>query len=320
VAERPLVSFSTMQREQDTRARPGDATGVDGTVASVTSRMGTAKRERQRANRQSKLVAAQQAQQRAKSRRKYGKLGVLVVAALLAAFLYATFAGDDDSTDVADQSTPTSVAEETTPGTVSPQAPPPGKALTGTTPCPPADGSAERTTTFAAAPPMCIDATKAYRAEVITNEGEFTITLDPKVAPLAVNNFVVLSRYHYYDGVPFHRIVTDFVAQAGDANPKDGRLGTGGPGYTFADELPASPSLYQPGVVAMANSGPNTNGSQFFIFVGPSNPFTSNPNYTIFGKVSEGMDTTVDAIMSAGTDDQGVTREILIQSIAISEA
>ena len=131
---------------------------------------------------------------------------------------------------------------------------------------------------------------------------------------------MVLSRYHYYDGVPFHRIVKDFVAQAGDANPRNGQLGTGGPGYTFPDELPASPSEYVPGVVAMANSGPNTNGSQFFVFVGPNNPFTANPNYSIFGKVTDGMDSTVKAIMAAGTDDRGVTQLITIDSITISES
>jgi len=114
--------------------------------------------------------------------------------------------------------------------------------------------------------------------------------------------------------------VDDFVAQAGDANPRNGQLGTGGPGYTFPDELPASPAEYVPGVVAMANSGPNTNGSQFFIFVGPNNPFTANPNYSIFGKVTAGMDSTVEAIMAAGTADQGVTEIITIDSITITES
>ncbi len=282
--------------------------------------MGTTKRERQRSNRQSKLQAAQQAVEKAKTRRRILKVVAMVAAALLAAFLYATFAGDDTKTDTGQDSTDTSIAEGSTSPTIALSPTAPGKSITGVTPCPPANGSVDRTTTFAAAAPMCIDATKAYKAVVSTNKGELTIALDPKTAPLAVNNFVVLARYHYYDGVPFHRIVNDFVAQAGDANPKNGRLGTGGPGYTFADELPASPAGYVPGAVAMANSGPNTNGSQFFVFVGPSNPFIANPTYTIFGTVEVGMDNTVPAIMAAGTDDGAVTEAVIIASITISES
>ena len=110
---------------------------------------------------------------------------------------------------------------------------------------------------------MCIDPAKKYTAVVDTNFGSFTIELDPKAAPNTVNNFVVLSLYHYYDGITCHRVVADFVIQCGD--PKGD--GTGGPGYEFADELPAE-GAYQLGSLAMANSGPNTNGSQFFVISG----------------------------------------------------
>lgn len=287
--------------------------------------MGTAKRDRQRANRQSKLVAAQEAQRKSQSRRRIFKVGGAVVVLLVAALVYSLVAGnDDDGQDVATgDGSGTTVANTepptSTPTSVAVTAPPPGATISGETPCPPTDGSAERTTTFAAAPPTCIDPAKTYTATLNTSAGPVTIALDPAKAPLAVNNFVVLSRYRYYDGLPFHRIVTDFVAQVGDANPQNGAMGTGGPGYTFADELPDA-AEYVPGVVAMANSGPDTNGSQFFIYVGPSNPFTSNPNYTIFGTVTEGMDTTVAAIMAAGSQDQGVTQVITIDSIDITEA
>ena len=162
--------------------------------------------------------------------------------------------------------------------------------------------------------------TPGYQRVDVDFHSALASALDQTKAPLAANNFVVLARYHYYDGLPFHRIVTDFVAQVGDANPENGKLGTGGPGYSFADELPASPQDYVPGVLAMANSGPNTNGSQFFIFVGPTNPFLTKPNYTIFGQVTEGMDTTVAAIMAAGTQDAGVTQVITIDKIDIAEA
>lgn len=289
----------------------------------MTRRMGTAKRDRQRANRQSKLQAAQAAQEKAQSKRRLFRIGGIVVVALLAALAYSLLAGrsDDETVETAGGSTSSTASTVAgAPVTVAVSAPPAGATVSGATTCPPVDGSAQRTTTFAQAPPTCIDAAKTYQAKITTSEGELTVELDAAKAPLAVNNFVVLSRYKYYEGLPFHRIVTDFVAQVGDANPKEGRMGTGGPGYTFADELPSDPAAYVPGVLAMANSGPNTNGSQFFVFVGPTNPFVSNPNYTIFGKVTEGMDTTVANIMAAGTDDQGVTKLVTIDKIEITES
>lgn len=190
-------------------------------------------------------------------------------------------------------------------------------AVSAPTPCPEADGSSPRETNFEAAPPMCIDVTKTYTATVVTNFGEFTITLDAAKAPLTVNNFVVLSRYHFFDGLTCHRIPTDFVAQCGDPSGD----GTGGPGYTFADELPAS-GEYKIGSVVMANSGPDTNGSQWFIVIG-NRGVDLPPNYSLFGQVSEGLDTTVNAI--AGTaDETGASEEpttpVIIESITIEES
>jgi cyclophilin family peptidyl-prolyl cis-trans isomerase len=143
---------------------------------------------------------------------------------------------------------------------------------------------------------MCIDPAKAYTAKVSTSKGDFTMTLDAKTAPKTVNNFVVLSRYHFYDGVPFHRVVTDFVIQTGD--PLGDPPGTGSPGYKFDDELPTSVDAYKPGSVAMANSGANTNGSQWFVWVGPTK--LPSPAYSLFGAVTEGYDTTVQAIIKGG--------------------
>lgn len=134
-------------------------------------------------------------------------------------------------------------------------------------------------------PAMQIDTSRKYTATVNTTMGSFKIQLFAQESPLTVNNFVFLSRQGYYDGVRFHRIIKDFMIQTGD--PKGN--GTGGPGYKFADELPP-PYHYDPGIVAMANSGPNTNGSQFFICTGPSaRNLDSYPNYTQFGKIIEGM-------------------------------
>ncbi|UOF90547.1 peptidylprolyl isomerase [Fodinisporobacter ferrooxydans] len=135
-------------------------------------------------------------------------------------------------------------------------------------------------------PAMTIDVNKTYDAVIQTNLGSFTIELLPKEAPVTVNNFVFLANQHFYDNIKFHRIIKSFMIQTGD--PKGD--GTGGPGYTFKDELPPK-ERYQPGIVAMANAGPNTNGSQFFICTGPdSEGLNQTPNYTIFGKVIQGMD------------------------------
>lgn len=187
------------------------------------------------------------------------------------------------------------------------------------TPCPAANGSSERETAFEEAPPMCIDATKTYTATVVTNLGEFTITLDAAKAPLTVNNFVVLARYHFYDELNCHRIPLDFVAQCGDPS---GGTGSGGPGYTFADELPAD-GEYQIGSVVMANSSAvDTNGSQFFIVIG--NRGVALPaNYSLFGQVTDGLDTTVNAIALTADEtaaSEAPTSPVIIQRITITES
>jgi cyclophilin family peptidyl-prolyl cis-trans isomerase len=133
-----------------------------------------------------------------------------------------------------------------------------------TTECPEADGSSPQKQQFGGPPPMCIDPTKTYTATMVTSKGSMTIALDPAGAPKTVNNFVVLARYHYYDGVGFHRVIPGFMLQGGDPEG----TGRGGPGYRFEDELP-KPGRYEMGSLAMANAGPNTNGSQFFIVSGP---------------------------------------------------
>ena len=127
------------------------------------------------------------------------------------------------------------------------------------------DGSSPRTTKFSAAPPMVIDPSKRYTAQMETSLGSITIALDAASAPNTVNNFVFLARYHYYDGIIFHRIIKGFVCQGGDPEGS----GRGGPGYRFEDELPKA-GRYEIGSLAMANAGPNTNGSQFFIISGSS--------------------------------------------------
>ena len=132
-------------------------------------------------------------------------------------------------------------------------------------------------------PPMTINKNKQYTATIKTNFGDIEVELFPKDAPLAVNNFVFLSKQGFYDGVKFHRIVKGFVIQGGDPTG----TGAGGPGYKFADEKVTRG--YLPGTLAMANSGPNTNGSQFFITLSDLSSRLPK-NYTIFGQVTGGLD------------------------------
>lgn len=169
-------------------------------------------------------------------------------------------------------------------------------------------------------PEMKIDPNKSYRATVTTSKGTFTIELFAKDAPKTVNNFVFLSKEGFYNDVTFHRIIQSFMIQTGDPLGN----GTGGPGYKFEDEL-NTPYQYEPGIVAMANSGKNTNGSQFFICTGEdSKNLNRQPNYTIFGKVIEGMD--VVQKIAATPVKQGnepspsvPTEKVTIQSITITE-
>jgi len=182
------------------------------------------------------------------------------------------------------------------------------------TECPAADGSSPRTIRFAEPPPMCIDPAKRYTATMTTSLGTLVIALDAAAAPLTVNNFVVLSRYHYYDGVTFHRIIKGFVCQGGDPEG----TGRGGPGYRFADELP-KPGRYEIGSLAMANAGPNTNGSQFFVISGADGARLP-PQYSLFGKVVKGLD-VVEAMQSVrtGAGDKPV-EPVVIESVVIAEA
>jgi cyclophilin family peptidyl-prolyl cis-trans isomerase len=145
-----------------------------------------------------------------------------------------------------------------------------------------ASGKPSTSGPYTHAPAMTINTHHHYFADVTTTDGVFTIELLPKAAPIAVNNFVFLARHHYYNHNVFHRIMAGFMIQTGDPTG----TGFGGPGYEFKDEPVTMP--YAPGVVAMANHGPNTNGSQFFIVTGPQ-ASSLPPAYTIFGKVTRGM-------------------------------
>ena len=182
------------------------------------------------------------------------------------------------------------------------------------TPDPPAaDGSSPQRRQFEGEPPMVIDPAKRYSATMTTSKGTMVISLDALSAPRTVNNFVFLARYHYFDGIVFHRIIPGFVVQGGDPTG----TGTGGPGYRFADELPP-PGRYQIGSLAMANAGPDTNGSQFFIISGPDGTQLP-PNYSLFGAVVSGGE-VVGALQAAGSKSGTPTERVVIESVTIAEA
>jgi cyclophilin family peptidyl-prolyl cis-trans isomerase len=286
--------------------------------------MGTAKRERKKMNRE----MGRQAQQVAAKRQKTTKTTIRIVGAIviiLALFFGIAFLTDDDekSTDTAapvstavDAYASTTVAGDAT-NTVPGDAATPSDFVYGTTECPPVEGAATQTQEFGDSFALCIDPTKTYTAVVTTNMGTYSAVLDAAKAPGTVNNFVSLARIKYFDGITCHRAIPGFMIQCGDPTA----TGSGGPGYKFADELPAS-GEYKIGSLAMANSGPNTNGSQFFVISGDQG-VALPPSYTLFGQVTEGLDSTVVALDAAGNPSSNgmpPLKEIKIESITITES
>jgi peptidyl-prolyl cis-trans isomerase B (cyclophilin B) len=147
---------------------------------------------------------------------------------------------------------------------------------------------------WSTAPSMQIDAKKIYHVTMETNRGTIELDLYPQHAPQTVNNFVFLAQEGFYDGLRFHRVIGDFMIQGGDPTG----TGAGGPGYKFACEIRNNPLTHETGVISMANAGPNTNGSQFFITHSPQPHL--NGKHTVFGKVVKGQD-VVNAIRKGDT-------------------
>ena len=269
--------------------------------------MGTDKRNRKKENRRQRLDDLAKQQQR-KRTRKLATRAAIFIAVVVGVALIISVSGGSDSTSTNDTTVDTTAT-----------APVEGRAITGETPCPAVDGSEARAATFENAPSNCLDANKTYTAVVTTNKGEFSIVLDQNKAPLAANSFVTLARYKYFDNTQCHRAILDFVVQCGDPTA----TGSGGPGYSFADELPQA-GEYKLGSIAMANSGPNTNGSQFFIITGDQG-ITLPPSYTLFGQVTSGLDTTVPALNAASNPDPAANgvpplETITIVSVVITES
>ena len=295
--------------------------------------MGTEKRERQKQARQAKIEELRKGEQRENVRRRGVMIGALVVAFVGFAIVFSILTRDDDDGETAttdttavedgdDQTDPDADPDETTPedsvpeDTTPDEPEPAGDPL----PCPATDGSEEQVQEFPAAPDMCIDTEKTYTATMVTDAGTIEIELADDAAPITVNNFVYLARYKYFDGLTFHRVIPDFVLQGGDPLG----TGTGGPGYQFEDELP-DPDDYQAGSLAMANSGPDTNGSQFFIVTSEEGAQTlvdavgGSANYSLFGQVTEGMD-VVAAIEADGSAGGTPSTTHIIESVTITES
>ena len=155
---------------------------------------------------------------------------------------------------------------------------------------------------YPAPPEMAIDTNKSYTATFDTSKGRIVCELFPKDAPKTVNNFVFLAREGFYNGTTFHRVIADFMIQGGDPTA----TGRGGPGYKFEDELKNNPRMHQVGSLSMANAGPNTNGSQFFITHIATDWL--NGKHTVFGQVASGQD-VVNAVKQGDT----------LNSVAIEE-
>jgi peptidyl-prolyl cis-trans isomerase B (cyclophilin B) len=175
---------------------------------------------------------------------------------------------------------------------------------------------AQKKMEWPAPPEMKIDPAKKYTATLDTSNGKIVLELFAKEAPKTVNNFVFLAREGFYDGTVFHRVIPDFMIQGGDRNgsPK----GTGGPGYKFEDEVDpkTNPKQFQTGTLAMANAGPGTNGSQFFITHRPTAHLQGK--HTVFGQVTEGQD-VVTAIAAVERDGDKPRQPVVIKSVTIEE-
>ena len=254
--------------------------------------MGTDKRERQKANRQLKLEEMARSARHSKVKKRGLQFGVGLPLAIIAVFLLVRLFDNGDSSG---GSTATStIPTATIPTATTELGVPPTPDASGAYPCPATDGTSGRVVSFPANPPSCLTAGKKYTAQVTTNKGNYTIALDAENSPQNVNLFVYLARYHFYDQTPCHRIIKDFMVQCGDPTG----TGSGGAGISAIVEPPKS-GKYELGSVAMAKvSGATTNDSQFFVVTGSQG--TGLPaEYSLLGKVIDGLDTTVKALEAA---------------------
>ena len=277
--------------------------------------MPSEKRARQRALRDQKLAVQERHNRRARNTRRSITL-VIVVGVIIA--LVALLSGGGTKKPSATKPTTTTSTTSTTTLTTLPVS------KTAIAPvCPPATaaGAAKRVIAFNKAPPMCIAANSVFNATVVTDVGSFVIRLTTATSPVAVNNFVFLARYHFYNGIIFHRVIPGFMIQGGDPTG----TGSGGAGYQFTGNTPpqsctAKSDCYATGDVALANNGePTSDGSQFFIIVPGGAPKLS-PLYTVIGTVTTGMN-VVEKIAADGNSvaaDNGVPPKVTHHMISVT--
>jgi peptidylprolyl isomerase len=277
-----------------------------------------------------KLAARRQAERRAAKRRQRITLGVVGAATglvlLVAGFLILT-SGDDGATRATPTPTPTASGSPsgkpgTRSGSVRPAVEPPATVACGGE-APPDAGA--KTPQFVGPPPMTIDQQATYTATIDTSCGSFEVRLRPDIAPRGVNSFVFLAEEGFYDGLTFHRIVDGFVVQGGDPLGD----GTGDAGYSFDIETSPKQTFDAPGLLAYANGGPGTNGSQFFVTLAPTpqlDPGAGAGEFTIFGEVTDGLDVVRRIGTVPGTENPGIpgersvpTEAVYIDSITIDE-
>lgn len=295
--------------------------------------MPTEKRLRQREARYAKQAELQRARQRRRNLRRAGSLLALVVAVVLIVVLVSSGGGKKPK--------PTAAKSSTTTSTTNPYAAPTTQPLTSAAVVPtcPSDHEVTRVVWFAKAPPDCIGKTAVFDATFVTSLGDFTVQMDAASSYAAVNNFVFLARWNYYNGTFFHRIIPGFVIQGGDP----AGTGTGGvhgyPGYHFTGNYPPAscktePSgagCYVPGDLVMANSNSDpetqnasTDGSQFFVVLpGGQKTLNKEPTYTIFGKVISGMPIVEqigkDGVSTPGADQGKPTVKIYLLSVTVKQ-
>ncbi len=246
--------------------------------------MSTEKRQRQKAGRDARRAAAAKAKKRKQLLRR-SLIAAIIIIVVVGVSILLTRGG---SPKKAASSTTTTTAVTSTAQLTADKV----SAAAG---CPSNPHTTLTKPSWKTAPAMTIDTSKTYTADVKTDVGSFTITLNAQEAPKTVNNFVFLAKQKFFNCVIFHRVIQNFMDQTGDPTG----TGSGGPGYQFADELPAKATPQYPiGSVAMANSGPNTNGSQFFVVTGTEGE-SLPPSYSLFGQVTSGMP-VVQKINAAG--------------------
>ena len=268
-------------------------------------------------------AAAQRAAERSERRRR--TIAIVAVVVVLFAVVGTIIAAANDKGDTTTRAAPTTTAStlpgdqsssSTTPRpTVSVVPPTAGTTISGPTPCPAEDGSSPRVTLFSGPPPTCIDKAQTYDAVISTTEGDVKVFLNTDLAPTAVNNFVVLARYHYYDGAPITSITPQKTAEIGsDITNADGRQG---PGYTLPGDYPKGGTIFPTGTILMVNiAGQGDHfGGAFQLALGDK-AADLPANTTAFGLTLDGSDTLI-AIGKAGNQDGSVTKAITINSVRI---